>query len=488
MNHNRLLFERLHSSNPLTAFIFFFILCQTFVSAQIIAGGGYYSFVLCKDGTVRTWGSNVSGQLGDSTFDNKNIPVLVKGLSGVIAIAGEGNHSIALKSDSTVWCWGFNTHGELGDESFNNKKNIPVKAVGLSGVIAIAAGENHCLALRKDSTVWAWGWGYYGQLGNGMAMSTVPAKVDSISGVIAIAAGSYHSLALKKDGTMWAWGNNGSGELGSANNLPAEYPQRVVDLSNVKSIAGTAANSYAIKNDGTVWAWGGNTYFQLGNKTEALATVPRLVSGLSGITVITGGFQHSLALKNDGTVWAWGNNSAGQLGNGVIDSNEVYEYHPTQVKNLSGVVAVTGGGTHSLAVKSDGTVWAWGYNYHGQLGNGTNTEYYNLPVKVSGTWQALTGVAVRNNLPEGFSLSQNYPNPFNPSTAIEFTLQTAGITSLKIYDAIGREVATLANNEMLESGVYHQKQFDARNLSSGVYFARLVSGSNVQMKKMMLLK
>ncbi len=470
----------------ITIILFAFLLFHSFASAQIIAAGNYYSLVLCKDGTVRTWGSNVSGQLGDSTFDNKNIPVLVKGLSGVIAIAGEGNHSIALKNDSTVWCWGFNTHGELGDDTYGLNKNLPVKVAGLSGVIAIAGGENHCLALRKDSTVWTWGWGIFGQLGTGTGMNTVPVKIDSISGVIAIAAGSFHSLALKKNGTVWAWGYNESGQLGSANNSQADYPQPVVELTNVKSIAATAANSYAIKNDGSVWAWGSNTYHQLGNNTEALATFPRLVSGLSGISVITGGFQHSLALKNDGTVWAWGNNSSGQLGNGVIDSNDVYEYHPTQVKNLSGVVSVTGGGTHTLAVKKDGTVWAWGYNYHGQLGNGTNTEYYTLPVKVSGTWQALTGVAERKKIPEGFSLSQNYPNPFNPTTSIRYQLSTDSYATLKVVDILGREAAMLVD-EVKSAGTY-SVQFDASKLSSGIYFYTLHAGNFSATKRMMLLK
>jgi alpha-tubulin suppressor-like RCC1 family protein len=487
MHHNYQLNTRARSITLITIFLLSVFLFPSVVSAQTIAGGNYYSLVLCSDRTVRAWGSNVSGQLGDSTFDDKKIPVLVKGLSGIIAIAGEGNHSLALKSDSTVWCWGFNTHGELGDESFNNKKNLPVKAVGLSGVIAIAAGENHSLALRKDSTVWVWGWGIFGQLGNGMGMSTVPSKVDSISGVIAIAAGSFHSLALKKDGTVWAWGNNGNGELGSANNSPADYPQPVVELSNVKSIAGSAVNSYAIKNDGTVWVWGGNTYNQLGNNTEVFSTHPRQVNGLSGITHLTGGFQHSLALKNDGTVWTWGNNSAGQLGNGAIDSNTIYVYTPTKVLGLSGIKELTGGGTHSLAVKNDGSVWAWGYNLQGQLGNGTNTEFYTLPVKVSGAWQALTSVSKHtNNVPADFVLMQNYPNPFNPTTTISYQLSANSFTTLKVYDAIGREVATLVN-EVKEAGSY-SATFDASKLSSGMYFTRLTSDGRSQVIKILLLR
>jgi alpha-tubulin suppressor-like RCC1 family protein len=455
------------------------------VSAQNIAGGNYYSMVLSNDGTVRAWGSNVSGQLGDSSIENRNVPVLVKGLTGVTAIAAEGNHSMALKSDSTVWGWGLNFYGQIGDSSTMNR-NIPVKVVGLTGVIAIAAGETHSLALKKDGTVWAWGWDYFGQLGNGTGTSIAPVKIDSLSGVIAIAAGAYHSLALKNNGTIWGWGNNTLGELGIENNSPSSVPQQVSGISNVTSISGSSANSFAQKNDGTVWVWGSNTYNQVGNNTEAMSTHPRQVIGLTNVKRITGGFQHSLALKNDGTVWTWGNNSSGQLGNGGIDSNTVYEHRPTQVQGLTGIVELTGGGTHTLAVKNDGTVWAWGYNLNGQLGNGTNTEYYTLPVKVSGTWQAMTSVGKQKNLLTGFALEQNYPNPFNPTTTISYTLPASGFVVLTVYDILGRKITSLI--ESVQAAGEHQINFDASSLPSGVYVYRLQAGEHVSARKMILQK
>lgn len=448
----------------------FLIVFSTAVTAQIIAAGNYYSMVLCNDGTVKSFGSNVSGQLGDSTVDNKNVAVLVKGLSGVIAIAGEGNRSIALKNDSTVWAWGHNFYGQIGDSS-NFNRVIPVRVHGLSGVIAIAAGDHHSLAITKDSTVWSWGWGAFGQLGNGIGVSAYPVKIDSLSEVTAIAAGGYHSLALKKDGTVWSWGNNTSGELGIENTSPSDYPKQVTGLTNVKSISATSANSYAIKNDGTLWVWGSNTYSQLGNNTEVFSTHPRQVSGLSGITVFTGGFHHSLALKNDGTVWAWGNNSAGQLGNGAIDSNSIYVYQPTKVQGLSGIVALTGGGTHTLAVKNDGTVWAWGYNLYGQLGNGTDAEFYTLPVKVTGTWEALTNVPEQQTVPAGFILSQNYPNPFNPSTTLQYSIPVRSTVRLSIYTILGQKVSEIVNDTK-EAG-YYEHSFNASQFSSGIYFYRM---------------
>jgi alpha-tubulin suppressor-like RCC1 family protein len=469
-----------------------FIVFSTAVSAQNIAAGEYYSLVLCTDGTVRTFGSNVSGQLGDSTVDNKNVAVLVKGLSGVIAIAGEGNRSIALKNDSTVWGWGLNYNGQIGDSS-NFNRSVPVRVYGVSEVIAIAAGTYHSMALKKDGTVWMWGSDQFGQLGNGIGSSWTPVQVNGLSGVTAIAATGYSSFALKNDNTLWAWGYNLAGELGIGNNSPSNLPVQVSGLSNITAVTGTFANVYAIKNDGTVWAWGSNTYHQLGNNIDFSSNIPRQVIGISGVKTITGGFQHSLALKNDGTVWAWGNNSAGQLGNGAIDSNSIYVHTPTKVLELSGVREITGGGTHSLAIKNDGTVWAWGYNLYGQLGNGTNTEFYTTPVIVTGTWQAMTSVAEQRSLPVGFVLSQNYPNPFNPSTTLQYSIPVRSTVRLSIYTILGQKISEIVN-ETKDAGSYEQT-FNASQLSSGIYFYRIDATSTqnagktfVETKKMVLMR
>ncbi|HZD60824.1 MAG TPA: RCC1 repeat-containing protein, partial [Anaerolineae bacterium] len=146
-------------------------------------------------------------------------------------------------------------------------------------------------------------------------------------------------------------------------------------------IAAGARHSLALKSDGTVLAWGRNDYGQLGNETTTSSSTPVQVSGLTNVTTVTAGWWHSLALELDGTVWAWGDNRYGQLGNETTTSSS----KPVQVSNLSGVVAISSClGAHSLALKSDGTVWAWGGNWYGQLGDGTTTMYKTTPVQVSG--------------------------------------------------------------------------------------------------------
>jgi len=269
---------------------------------------------------------------------------------------------------------------------------------------AIAAGNQHSLYLRSDGTVWAWGFNTYGQLGNNTTTSSsTPVQVKNLTGVIAIAAGSSHSLALKSDGTVWAWGFNIYGQLGDNSTTNRSVPVQVrgdVDLTTymtgVTAIAAGNNHSLALRGD-EIRAWGDNSNGQLSILGIEFAEVPRkvLVSGgsvLTGVEAIAAGGDHSLALKSDKTVLSWGYNLTGQLGIGTFGAS-ADENRPTQVHkgnstsstaNLEGVIAISGGNIHSLAVKSDGTVWAWGYNVDGRLGDGTSgaSAGKSMPVQV----------------------------------------------------------------------------------------------------------
>jgi hypothetical protein len=231
-----------------------------------------------------------------------------------------------------------------------------------------------------SGTAWAWGRNTYGQLGDGTTTtSNIPVQVLNLTGVTAVDGGEYHSLALKSDGTVWAWGENGYGQLGTGNLHDESTPVKVINLSNVTVIAGGKSHSLAVKSDGTAWAWGYNAYGQLGNGTISGGTsTPGQVSNLSGVKAVGGGEDHGLALTSDNTVWAWGKNWFGQLGDGTTENRNT----PVQVTSLSGVTAIAAGGAHSLALKSNGTVWAWGNGTYGQLGNGSDTGS-TTPVQVS---------------------------------------------------------------------------------------------------------
>ena len=329
-----------------------------------ISAGGWHSLALKNDGTVWAWGRNDSGQLGDGTTSNKSTPAQVTGLGGVTAISAGSSHSLALKNDGIVWAWGNNNYyGKLGDGTTEDK-STPVQVKVLSGITAISAGSSHSLALKNDGTVWAWGYNYYGQLGNGATMNSSPVQAKVLNGVVAISAGGSFSLALKNDGTVWAWGSNSFCQLGDGAMFQRTTPIYVTGLDGMKNISSGDRHSLALKNDGTVWAWGYNHYGQLGNITAAIKSTPLQVTGLSDVKAISAGDSHSLALKNDGTVWAWGYNNCGQLGDGTTTNKSI----PVQVTGLSGVTAISAGDSHSLALKNDGTLQAWGYNEYGQLG------------------------------------------------------------------------------------------------------------------------
>jgi YD repeat-containing protein len=359
--------------------------------ASAARGGVWHTLALKSDGTVWAVGSNDFGQLGDGTTTERISPVQVSGLSGVIAIAAGREHSLALKNDGSVWAWGRNAAGQLGDGTTTDR-TTPVQVSGLASVAAVATTGTHSLALKSDGTLWAWGSNTYGQVGDGTTTNrTTPTQVTGLSGVAGIAAGGNHSLAVKSDGTAWAWGANAAGQLGDGTTTNRSAPVQVSGLSGATAVAAGGNHSLALQSDATVWAWGRNDGGQLGDGTTSNRSAPVQASGLSGATAIAAGDAHSLALKSDGTVWAWGANAAGQLGDGTTTNR----YAPVQVSGLTNVTAIAAGWLHSLAVKADGTVWAWGNNGWGELGDGTMTNR-TTPVQVVGPGGSgfLTGVRV----------------------------------------------------------------------------------------------
>jgi alpha-tubulin suppressor-like RCC1 family protein len=364
--------------------------------------------------TPLAWGVNEYGQLGDGTWDDRFTVAPVSNLSGVVAVAAggddDGGFSLALKADGTVWAWGKNDNYELGDGTSQSRYR-PVPVGGLTHIVAIAAGGRHGLALDADGVVWAWGAGYYGQLGDGTNNSrTSPVRVSGLSNVIAIAAGVYHSLAVTADGSVWAWGYNGYGRLGDGTTTNRSTPVQVRGpggtgmLSNVVGVAGGSSHSVALKADGTVWTWGENRYGQLGVSRQDYFTspYPRQVLGpggtgfLQNIKAIASVNLFTLALATDGTVWGWGYNLDGELGvSTTTKCNPGYPLlcapAPVQAQGLSDVTAISAGGYHSLALRADGSLWGWGYNYQGQLAEDPQlVPTRTSPAPISGLSDILT--------------------------------------------------------------------------------------------------
>ncbi len=347
-------------------------------SFTAVAAGGFHSVALRSDGTVWAWGSNSSGQLGDGTTTNRTTPVQVSGLTGVIAIAAGRYHSLALKSNGTVWGWGLNQDGELGDTTYTDH-STPVQ-MNITNASALSCGAYHSLILKNDTTVWATGKNTQGQLGDGVSFNNrnSPYQVFGVTGVTAIAAGFEFSLALKSNNTIQAWGYNQDGQLGVGISYDHTYFPQTTGISGVTAIVCGYQHGMAIKNDGTVWAWGWNDSGRIGDGTYTSRSTPVQVSGLTNITAITGGDRHSFALKSDGTVKGWGSNDDNRLTLvGVAVKQRLAQYNATSTE----FVSISSGAYHTLGLKSNGTVWAWGKNDNGQLGDGTTTSR-STPVQV----------------------------------------------------------------------------------------------------------
>ena len=333
------------------------------VSAMLVSAPAR-TVLAAQPGDVATWGINWHGELGNGTTRDRNVAGLVSGLDGsVIAVDGNGGHSLALLNDGTVRAWGSNSGGELGDGTTTNRPT-PVPVSGLTGVTAVAAGNTFSLALLSDGTVRNWG------SGGSTSMQTTPVQVPGLTGVIAIAAGDYHALALLADGTVRAWGPNNHGKLGDGTTTDRPTPVPVSGLTGVTAIAAGWETSFAVLRDGTVRAWGRNGDNELGDGTTTDRPTPVPVSGLTGVTAVAAGLV-SFALLADGTVRAWGDNEWGQLGDGTKTDRPT----PVPVSGLTGVTAITTAcnGLHTFALLRDGTVRAWGLNSYGELGNGTYT-------------------------------------------------------------------------------------------------------------------
>ena len=244
----------------------------------------------------------------------------------------------------------------------------------------VSSGRFHCLFLSYiDSIPKACGANDTGQLGDGTETQRFsPIQTNGLNGIVSISAGALHSLFLKYDGTVWVCGWNIYGQLGDGTTNNMLNTNKISGLSNIVSISAGEYQSLFLKNDGSVWACGGNSFGQLGDGTIIDKGAPIQIVGSSfGAIAIATGTQHSLILKNDGTVWAFGDNQFGQLGDGTT----IQRLTPVQVSSLTGIIAIAGGGQHSLFLKNDGTVWACGNNQFGQLGNVSATS---TPVKVNG--------------------------------------------------------------------------------------------------------
>jgi len=337
--------------------------------ARSVVSGYYHSCALLLNGTVKCWGLNGYGQLGNGTTTNSDTPVVVTGLSGVTALAAGGYHTCAVLSNGQMKCWGYNYYGQLGNDT-TNTSTYPSFVRGLAGsAVAITAGYMHTCAVLSGGSVQCWGSNYYGEVGNSNpANALLPTQIPGLSFVTSIAAGYYHTCALEVTATVYCWGNNALGQLGNNTTTNSSAPVQSWINSAKALVAGGYHTCALLDYGGEVMCWG-----DLLN-----STVPNNVSGLTEVKALAAGSSQACALLYSGSAQCWGYNSYGELGNGSTVNSFTT---PVNVSNLSAATSMSGGGLHTCAVIADGTVECWGYGVYGELGDSTTSTSY-LPAQV----------------------------------------------------------------------------------------------------------
>jgi alpha-tubulin suppressor-like RCC1 family protein len=318
------------------------------------------------------WGLNGNGQVGDGTVINRSSPVQVGALTDWKQISSF-THTVSVKTDGTLWAWGYNTVGTVGDNTTVDKSS-PVQVGSLTNWYQVSAGRSHSLAVKTDSTLWSWGDSNRGELGIGLspARRSSPVQVGVLTNWNQISAGYEISASVKTDGTLWTWGYNDNGQLGDGTIIQRNSPVQIGSLNNWYQVAAGWQFMTAVKTDGTLWAWGRASVGRLGdNQTTANRSSPVQIGSLTNWAYVSNAGNivngNALAVKTDGTLWGWGYNGGGQLGDGTVVSRS----SPVQIGALTNWLRASGGVGSSVAIRTDGTLWTWGLASLGRLGDNT---------------------------------------------------------------------------------------------------------------------
>lgn len=348
---------------------------------------------LHHNGSLWTWGINSNGQLGDNTTITKNHPVQIGNEYNWMDVAAGGYHTLALKRDGSLWAWGQNSAGQLGDGTIVNKL-LPTRIGNASDWKQIITGTQFSLALKKDGSLWGWGWNSNGQLGDGTTVNkSSPTQIGTDKTWTFISAGNTHTAAIKLDGSLWVWGSNSMGELGIGNNTNSNIPVRVGSANNWKSVTASIQYTIALKNDGTIWSWGSNINGQLGDGTTINKNLPGKIGNASDwVNISTNSLQHPVAIKRDSSIWSWGNNANGQLGDGTLTNKT----SPVQIGIEKDWVSVYVGSTYTIAQKNNGSYWVWGYHADLLIGNDPN-PYKLQPLRIGNSNNWLMAAAGNNH-------------------------------------------------------------------------------------------
>ncbi len=349
----------------------------------VIGAGEQNSCASLSDGTLRCWGANGSGQIGDGSHERKPTPEPVQELLAQVAgvfINASADHTCALSARGEARCWGHNDRAQLGDRTTGDQDRA-VLVEGFEHVVAVATGDSHSCGLTSDGRVRCWGDNSVAQAGRPASASPLfdPQSVSGVSNAVALAAGSQHTCAVTATGGASCWGENASGQLGTGATGSPSTPVSVANIVDAVDIAAGDAHTCALRGSGGVFCWGSNSSGQLGMIAPAQSGTPLEVPGVTGAVAVAAGDAHSCALLASGAVYCWGKNDSSQLGRATDTP-----WEPGTVPNLNNARALAAGADHTCALRGDGVAWCWGSNTHGQIGTGEAGDDVTRPARVKG--------------------------------------------------------------------------------------------------------
>jgi alpha-tubulin suppressor-like RCC1 family protein len=325
------------------------------------------------ENTVWAWGFAACGALGDNSVTNKSSPVsVVGGFTDWCQVSSGCASSAAVRTNGTIWSWGCAGSSQLGDNTVVSRSS-PVSVVGgFTDWCQVNVGLCHTVALRTNGSIWTWGCNLNGQLGDNttIAKSSPISVVGGFTDWCQVSAGGSHTSAVRTNGTIWAWGSNADGRLGDNTTIGKSSPVSVVGgFTDWCQVSAGSLHTVAIRTNGTIWSWGSNISGRLGDNTIVDKSSPvSVVGGFTDWCQVSTGGSHTAAVRTNGTIWTWGYNACGRLGDNTVVSR------PSPVSVVGGFTdwcQVSASNGHTSAIRTNGTIWSWGCNASGQLGDNT---------------------------------------------------------------------------------------------------------------------
>ena len=341
------------------------------------------------------WGRNQLGQVGIGSVLATSSPVQIAddGVAWASVTNSSQYRTFATKTDGTMWSWGAGNFG-LSGKSDAVARSVPSQIGALTTWATVNGGHRVCMAVKTDNTLWAWGDGGDGRLGDSNGANhaiSSPVQIGDLTDWSSVKVGTNVCIAIKTDGTMWSWGLKNNGKLGQGALVDISSPVQIGALTTWATQDAGGEHCGCIKTDGTLWTWGKNNDGQLGDGTVRSRSSPVQITDDTNWASLALGDTFSVAIKTDGTMWTWGGYTSGKLGQSVADGAGLAKISsPTQLGDLTtwSQLSLDFEASSCAAVKTDGTLWVWGYTNFGRLGLsgvGTATSGISSPVQLGDT-------------------------------------------------------------------------------------------------------